>query len=82
MASGSTMFRMNAYPLIYIADNGFMASSDQGANAWHPSYIVSGTGVLMGKNNYGGGGTRRTVSNSEFIGNITAWAIMRRTTQN
>jgi hypothetical protein len=82
MANLSSMFRMNAYPFIWISDNGFMASSDQAANAWHPSYIVSGTGVLMGKNNYGGGGTRRTISNSELIGNITAWAIMRRTTQN
>jgi hypothetical protein len=78
MANMSTMFRMNAYPFIWASDNGFMASSDQNATTYHPSYIVSNTGVLMGKNNYGGGGTRRTISNSEFVGNVTAWAIMRR----
>jgi CBS domain-containing protein len=78
MSSLSTMFRMNAYPFIWVSDNGFLQSQDQSSGTWHPSYIVSGTGVLMGKNNYGGGGTKRTVSNSELVGNITAWAIMRR----
>ncbi len=80
MDNGYTMFRFRNVPLIVVCDGGFMGTFDGASGTSSPS-MLDGNNVPAGKNNYGGGATKRTIYNAPFIANAIAWAIQRRTTQ-
>jgi hypothetical protein len=81
MSNGVTLYRWLRVPLIVATDGGFLSSQSTGSNYQSPSFVDNNTKQPRGKDNYGGGGTRRTVYNSTFVANVTAWAIQRRTNQ-
>jgi hypothetical protein len=80
MGNGNTAWRFTRCPLVIVNDGGFLASNNP-SNTDAPSLVDGTTKRPVGKTNYGSGGTRRTVYNSVFVANVTAWAIQRRTTR-
>jgi hypothetical protein len=81
MSTGTTLFRLLRTPLVIATDGGFLSSQSTGSNYQSPSFVDNNTKQPRGKDNYGSGSTRRTVYNSTFVANVTAWAIQRRTNQ-
>ncbi len=80
MDNGNTAFRFRNVPLIFAADGGYLGTFDPSQTTSSPSYISS-EGLPTIKTGYGGGSTKRDVSNSLFVANVIGWAIQRRTTQ-
>lgn len=81
MGNAATAFRMNNCALFVMSDGGFFGSADQTSNTQYPASIDGNSKRPVNKDNYGGGGTRRTVVNSIFMANIIARNIYRRTSQ-
>ncbi len=75
-------FRFTNFPLIVAFDGGFAGCFDT-SNTRAPATVNTTNQVYTPgvKSGYGGGSTKRDVTNAQFMANVIAWAIQRRGTQ-